>query len=142
MNHGVHFLHTGTGDMAKGISLDGLGIVRTFTTGATLDQDQDKFDLEGFESPLVMQRFSAYMHQNRLQADGQLRASDNWQKGIPTDAYMKSMMRHFMAIWLHHRGEGHLAKESLETALCALRFNVNGYLFEVLRETSTNQRSV
>lgn len=108
--------------------------IRTFDTGATRDLDVSKFDFEGFESPLVMERFAEFMHTNRLQKDGTLRASDNWQKGIPKDAYMKSMWRHLVDVWLHHRGWGSKAKEPLEVALCALRFNVSGYLFEVLKE--------
>ena len=80
-----------------------------------------------------MERFAEFMHANRVQKDGSLRDSDNWQKGIPLDAYMKSMLRHMLDVWLHHRGLGHKAKEPLEEALCALRFNVSGYLFELLK---------
>ena len=107
--------------------------MRTFTSGATRDQDAEKLDYEGFESPIVMRRFAEFMHANRVQADGQLRDSDNWQKGIPKDAYMKSMFRHFIDVWLHHRGHAELTKEDLEKALCALRFNVSGMLLEVLK---------
>ena len=109
--------------------------MREFGTGATRDSDETKHDPEGFNSPLVELRFCEYMTKHRQQADGKLRASDNWQKGIPLDAYMKSMLRHIMDIWLYHRGYGHKAKEPLEEALCALRFNVSGYLFEVLQST-------
>lgn len=107
---------------------------RQFETGATRDTDTNKYDYEGFESPLVTERFAEFMHTNRKQSDGNYRDSDNWQKGIPKNAYMKSMWRHLMDVWLHHRGYGHKAKEPLEAALCAIRFNVNGYLFEVLKE--------
>jgi hypothetical protein len=72
------------------------------------------------------------MHQNRIQSDGSLRDSDNWQKGIPKDAYMKSMWRHFMDLWKLHRGNE--AQEDIETALCAMMFNVMGYLHEELKE--------
>lgn len=111
--------------------------VREFKTGATRDVDTNKYDYEGFESPLVMERFAEFMHANRLQKDGKLRDSDNWQKGIPVDAYMKSMYRHFMDVWMHHRGHSEKAKEGLEVALCALRFNVNGMLHELLKTKST-----
>ena len=108
--------------------------MRTFDTGATRDTDVDKFDYEGFNSPLVEHRFARYMHKHRKQADGGIRASDNWQKGIPKDAYMKSLHRHFMDLWLHHRGYHHLATEpDIEEVLSAIRFNVNGYLHEVLK---------
>ena len=114
-------------------ALSGSG-TRTFESGATRDTAVGKFNYEGFESPLVMKRFAAYMHEHRKQKDGTLRSGDNWQRGIPKDAYMDSLVRHLMDVWLHHRGFGQEATESLETALCGLRFNVNGYLFEVLKE--------
>ena len=105
--------------------------VRVFETGATRDRDEDKFDYEGFLSPLVLERFAAYMHSHRIQADGKLRSSDNWAKGIPLDAYMKSGWRHFMDWWMGHRG---LKSEAVtEDALCAMLFNVQGYLHEMLK---------
>ena len=105
--------------------------IRQFETGATRDQDLTKPDYEGFLCPLVLERFGQYMHQNRIQPDGNLRDSDNWQKGIPRDAYIKSAWRHFVNWWKHHRGLP--ANESAEDALCALLFNVMGYLHEHLK---------
>ena len=105
--------------------------VRQFETGATRDLDDTKYDYEGFLSPLVLQRFAQYMHEHRTQSDGSLRASDNWQKGIPLDAYMKSGHRHFMDWWMNHRDLK--ANEDVETSLCALMFNVQGYLHETLK---------
>jgi len=104
--------------------------MRTFETGATRDTDQNKLDYEGFLSPAVLKRFAVYMDKHRLQADGSYRDSDNWQKGIPVDAYMKSMWRHFFAVW-----EGHRAGEDNIEDLCALMFNVQGMLFEKLKPT-------
>jgi len=108
--------------------------MREFETGATRNDDEDRLDFEGFEHPLVVVRFAEYMHGHRRQKDGILRAADNWQKGIPLDCYMKSLSRHFMDVWLHHRGCPHKAKGGIEDALCAMRFNVNGYLFEILKK--------
>lgn len=108
--------------------------MREFKTGATRDSEEGKLDYEGFLSPLVLQRFALYMNQHRLQADGQQRASDNWQKGIPKEAYMKSAWRHFMDWWLHHRGHSAKAAHDLEDVLCAVIFNVCGYLYETLKE--------
>ncbi len=105
--------------------------VRKFETGATRDQDQTKPDYEGYLSPLVIERFGVYMTKHRTQSDGSLRDSDNWQKGIPLDAYMKSGFRHFHDWWMQHRGFA--GKDLLEEALCALLFNVSGYLHEVLK---------
>lgn len=108
--------------------------MRTFSTGATRDSDNTKIDFEGFLSPLVLRRFGEYMNRHRVQADGGLRASDNWQLGIPKDAYMKSMWRHFYDVWCRHRGHATLSGESQEEELCALLFNVQGYLHELLKE--------
>lgn len=105
--------------------------IRTFETGATRDTDEGKYDYEGFLSPQVIERFAAYMHKHQKQSDGEMRASDNWQKGIPVDQYMKSMYRHFMDLWMLHRGMAvGIEKEEI---LCALMFNVQGMLFEELR---------
>lgn len=102
--------------------------IRTFNTGATRNIDIDKLDFEGFLSPFVLERYATYMHKNRLQVDGSLRSSDNWQRGIPKTEYMKSGFRHFFAWWKKHR-----AGEDATEDLCALLFNVQGYLFESLK---------
>ncbi len=104
--------------------------IRTFDTGATRDTAEGKYCYEGFLSPLVLQRFGAYMHKHRLQTDGSLRAADNWQKGIPRQAYMDSLLRHVMDVWLEH--DGFPSRDGLEDALCAIIFNAQGYLHEVL----------
>lgn len=107
--------------------------MRTFSTGATRDSDDAKVDYEGFLSPLVIQRYGQYMNRHRVQADGGLRASDNWQAGIPVDAYMKSAWRHFMSVWGFHRGYTINDGEDLDEELCALLFNISGYLHERLK---------
>lgn len=111
--------------------------MRTFDTGATRDQDTSKLDYEGFLSPDVLRRFAEFMHHHRVQADGSLRDSDNWQKGIPVDAYMKSLLRHVLAVWMLHRGGQPYDEKGealdLETELCAVLFNAQGYLFELLQ---------
>ena len=106
--------------------------VREFDTGATRDTSEDKLDFEGFLSPIVLERFAEYMHKHRFQSDGKLRDSDNWQKGLPRDSYMKSAFRHFMDLWKEHRG--HDSREGIEDALCALLFNIQGYLHEHLKD--------
>lgn len=108
--------------------------MRKFETGATRNVDVDKHDPEGFLHPLVIDAFNEYMHKHRFQADGTLRDSSNWTKGIPRDAYMKSLWRHFLDVWLHHRGYGYKAKESLNEALFGVMFNVMGYLLETIKE--------
>lgn len=111
--------------------------IRTFDTGATRNLDVTRDDPEGFLSPIVIDRYSKYMSKNRLQADGSVRDSDNWQKGIPLSAYMKGMWRHFLHLWTRHRGwkvTDPGAAADIEEDLCAIIFNTQGYLFEILRE--------
>ena len=113
--------------------------MRNFDTGATRDSETGKNDYEGFYSPLVIEAFGNYMNKHRIQADGKLRDSDNWQKGIPKDAYMKSLWRHFLDAWFIHRGYKRTDKQTEEElkmveVLCAILFNVQGYLFEILKE--------
>lgn len=107
--------------------------MRTFSTGATRDSDESKIDFEGFLSPLVLKRYGEYMNRHRKQADGGIRASDNWQAGIPLDAYMKSLWRHFFDVWAKHRGHPGLTDETVEEELCAVLFNASGYLHEYLK---------
>lgn len=105
--------------------------IRKFETGATRDTDVSKYDYEGFLSPAVLERFGAYMHKHRVQANGELRDSGNWQRGIPKDAYMKSLIRHVFALWRTHRNVPEV--ENIEDSLCAIMFNAMGYLFEEIR---------
>jgi hypothetical protein len=60
-----------------------------------------------------------------------MRDSDNWQKGMGKDVYIKSGFRHFMDWWMEHRGQD--SREGLQDALCALLFNTMGYLYEDLK---------
>jgi hypothetical protein len=103
------------------------GTIRQFDTGATRDTAQDKLDYEGFLAPCVLERFAEYMHKNRVQKDGSVRDSDNWQRGIPITVYMKSMWRHFFAVWKKHRAGGDPTDD-----LCGILFNVQGMMFELL----------
>ena len=107
--------------------------MRQFETGATRDSDENKLDFEGFLSPIAVRRFAEYMHVHRKQADGALRDSDNWQKGIPVTAYMKSLIRHTFELWLTWRRDGVVDEE----LLCAIWFNVQGALYESLQRRGT-----
>jgi hypothetical protein len=107
--------------------------MRSFDTGATRDTAEGKLDMEGFTHPMVMKQFAKYMNMNRLQSDGQFRDSDNWQKGIPKDAYMKSLRRHHDELWLAHRGFP--TTSGMIAALCGIIFNANGYMHEILKES-------
>jgi hypothetical protein len=109
-----------------------------FDTGATRNKDDNKFDYDGFLSPRVIERYGQYMHSHRSQKDGTMRASDNWQLGIPIVRYMKSLWRHFFDVWKLHRGLTATDPDSgkavdLETALCGVIFNASGMLHETLK---------
>ena len=115
------------------------GEMRQFTTGATRNVDTGKNDYEGFLCPMVIETYGNYMTSHRKQADGKLRDSDNWQKGIPQNVYIKSCWRHFMDFWCIHRGikrfdslDGH--EITMKEALCAILFNIMGYLHEELKK--------
>ena len=112
--------------------------MRTFDSGATRHIDDKKIDYEGFLSPWALRRYGEYMLANRIQANGELRDSDNWQKGIPPDVYIKSLLRHALDAWSIHRGlrvfdtkDGH--EVDIEEALCGNIFNAFGRLHEHLK---------
>lgn len=111
--------------------------MRQFESGATRDRDDGKPDFEGYRSPLVMHRFGQYMTKHRVQADGKVRDSDNWQKGIPIPQYMKSLLRHVEELHLLFDGYADLINENeyrdVESVLCAILFNTQGYLHELLK---------
>jgi len=113
------------------------GAVRTFETGATRDTEEGKLDFEGFFSPLAWERFAEFMHKNRVQSNGELRSGSNWAKGIPIPAYIKSLWRHFFAVWKTWRGWGE--PRDLEDQLCAVIFNAQGMLHEVIRKRMAPQ---
>ena len=111
--------------------------MREFETGATRNDDTNALDFEGFLSPTVLKRYAEYMHKHRQQKDGKIRDSDNWQKGIPLNSYMKSGFRHMFDWWSEHRGLFN-SRDGLEDALCAVIFNASGYLHEYLKNKTKN----
>jgi hypothetical protein len=113
------------------------GQAREFETGATRSSDEGRYDPEGYMSPLVEERFSEYMLRHQYQADGKVRDSDNWQKGMPRETYMKGMKRHVLHLWLRHRGfepNDPNAATDIEEDLCAILFNAQGYLHTLMAE--------
>lgn len=101
--------------------------MRKFDTGATRDNDDSKIDYWGFISPYALEAFGKYMTKHRVQADGALRASDNWKQGIPQDSYQRSLYRHVQdwkrAIEADNRAE---ARELAS----AIFFNLQGWMHE------------
>lgn len=119
--------------------------LRRFETGATRDIDSNKHDYEGFISPLVIREFGRYMHEHRFQKDGSVRESDNWQKGIPQDQYVKSLMRHFMDVWTLHRGYKTIDFDgnevNMKDALNGIIFNASGILHTILLKEQNEEKS-
>jgi len=116
-------------------------VMTGFASGATRSADDDKLDVEGFYHPAVMRRYAQYLHKHRKQADGKMRGSDNWQRGLPIPRYVKSLLRHMLDLWLHHRGQGHLAEyDDEEDCICAVLFNAQGLLLEKLVEREEVKR--
>lgn len=116
--------------------------MRTFESGATRDSEGEKLDYEGFLSPQALEAYANYMHGHRRQADGKLRASDNWQNGIPMPVYMKSLCRHLFSAWAWHRRPGAWDEEArafMIEALCGILFNTFGYLHEFLADWENAQ---
>jgi len=115
------------------------GTLRTFATGATRDTGEGKPQHWAFGSALVEKRFGEYMHSKRIQTDGKLRAVDNWKKGIPQWEYFHSLSRHTNDMRLISEGFRDEATEpDMEVVLCAMLFNVQGLLHEVLKENMVN----
>jgi len=106
--------------------------MRRFATGATRDEDASKPDFRGFLSIPVLRRFAVYMHRHRMQADGKMRDSDNWKRGIPRSAYLSSGWRHWLD-FAEHADEGR-GQDALEAA-CAVLFNVMGWMHEEILAT-------
>jgi len=144
----------GQGGIGQGIDLGQL--VKAFDSGATRSADDGKNDYEGFLSFPALEEFGDYMTRHRVQPNGALRESDNWQKGIPITSYIKSLVRHALELWGLHRGHisRRLQKEypaaaglrnmdflKRETA-CACFFNIQGFLHETLKGTGTQPSPV
>lgn len=104
--------------------------MRTFDTGATRDSNDNKPSFRGFLSAPAIRRFGEYMHKHRLQADGSLRSADNWKKGMPAQEYVESGWRHWVDVW-EAFDEGRYTE--CEEAACAMYFNVQGLLHELLK---------
>ncbi len=116
--------------------------MRTFKGGATRNNNEGKYDYEGFFSPVVLEAYGKYMNGHRKQADGKLRSSDNWQKHFGENHFsvcMKSLWRHFVDLWFLHRGykrfdslDNHEIDK--EEAIMAILFNTMAYADKLLKD--------
>lgn len=111
--------------------------IRQFETGATRDTSEGKLEFARFMSPIVIKRYAEYMDLHRKQSDGNLRDPDNWMHLFGDnheDVCMDSLWRHLMDAWLINKGFKNEAREDLESALCAILFNTQAWLFKLLKE--------
>ena len=85
----------------------------------------------------MLQCYVDYIGRHRLQSDGNLRDWDNWKNGMPKDVYLDGLGRHFWATWLLFQGfpasDNH-GSVTLEDSLCAIIFNAQGMLHELLKK--------
>lgn len=113
--------------------------MREFEGGATRNVEVDP-DYHGFFSPLAMHAYGEYMHAHRLQADGTMRDSDNWQRGMPTDVCVRSLVRHTHDVELMADGYHDLAREDprdpnpWRAHLSAIIFNAQVLLHQSMEE--------
>lgn len=78
--------------------------IRVFKGGATRDTSNGKFEPLGFIHPYCDYNFCQYMHKHRLQSNGELRDSDNWQSGFGKETLAHSFTRHVEDFKLLHYG--------------------------------------
>jgi len=109
---------------------------RVFESGADRSSDAGKSHPDRALSPLVLERFAQYMLVHNGTGNPP-RREDQWQLGFPMDSFMESGFRHFMAWWKMHKGmpvknEKGQPVTDVQEVLCALFFNIQGYLHEVL----------
>jgi len=111
--------------------------MREFDTGATRNDNAEKFGITGFRSRYADEAYYAYMHGHRMQADGVLRDPDNWKKGMPIETYYEGLDRHHHDVFsIHESGQAFRRNEDggevgLEDALAAMLFNITGLLHEI-----------
>ena len=109
--------------------------MREFATGATRDDAMNKPHYVGYISWQALKRFGQYMLKHETQADGKRREPGNWKLGMSMAAYRDSLVRH--TIDFNEAVEDGRLEEAEELA-CAILFNIQGWLHERLRATSTS----
>lgn len=116
--------------------------MRDFGNGAIRTNDTGRPDYEGYLSPLALEAFGEYMLKHQTCADGTQRNSDNWQKGMTKESYMKGLLRHAFHLWARLRGwpvrDPGAAPNVIEDC-CAAWFNIQGMLHELCKERDLAQ---
>ena len=115
--------------------------IRTVATGANRDSDAGKLSYAKGLSSQVLQRYLEYLDQHRVMKDGSLRDWDNWKQGMPIEWYSDSLSRHVHDAIRASQGLPVPENASLEDLLCAVIFNAQGWLFELLVAKSGNREA-
>ena len=130
--------------------------MREFETGGTRDTANGKIHYYGFQHPLCDFSFGQYMLCHQVQADGKIRAADNWWYGWEKSISLDSLARHVEDLKLIHAGyyvykfraidgettivskepkdDPALVRVTEEESCNAIRFNSQSYLLQVLKE--------
>lgn len=109
--------------------------MRNFNTGATRDTDEGKINYNDILPAIVFEAYGKYMDKHRLQADGKLRDSDNWQQGFGEnhlDVCAKSMYRHLIDV--QKELDGYKSRDGINEALGGLMFNTIAYWYWILKD--------
>lgn len=110
---------------------------QVFETGAMRDLSEDKLDFEGCLTPELLTAYAEYMRTTGRMANGTLRNTNNWKKGMPIGGYMKSLWRHMVALhaaYLSDATQDEYGGEGEFEAAMAMMFNIQGFVFERIRE--------
>lgn len=110
--------------------------VRSFPSGADRHVSDHKPDFEAFLSPSVLRDFGRYMQTHTVRADGTRRTGDNWKRGIPSDQYLKSLLRHVLDLWSLQGGSEVIDYDgnpvTFHDALGGIFFNTQGFWHNLL----------
>ncbi len=97
--------------------------MRKFNTGAVRDNEDGKIDFIETISYTAHARYAKYMTGKKATY-----GEGNFKKGIPIEAYEKSLMRHIDK-YFRNKYEG--GKDELDQDhLAAMRFNIDGIMHE------------
>lgn len=106
--------------------------MRTFSTGATRNNDPTRIDFIKMLSIPALFSYADYMRAHRKQADGNLREFDNWKGGFPPEEILESLLRHVLDLIALHHGIEPMRECEIEETCCAIKFNIDAYLHQFL----------
>jgi len=119
--------------------------IRQFESGATRDTDVGKLNYIRALSPIVLQYYVEYLGGHRTQPDGSMRDWDNWKRGMDKQIYLEGQDRHHRAVWLLSQGfpasDNH-GQVTMKDSLCGVIFNAMGMLHEILKEESSQNKTL